>query len=331
MLEVHERVWAAPVPVPGAGIRFVYAYLVVDGDGGATVIDPGWRSPQARRSLSAALERVGTGVHGVRRILVTHNHPDHLGLAGDLARESGASVWLHGDDVASLPSRRGGSRGIEEALYPWLVEHGDDPRPDGLVSDVFGELERPHHHMTDGERIAVGERSLTVVHTPGHTPGHACFVLDGADVLLTGDHLLPRISPNVAGYPSSGPNPLGSFLASLERLVEALPSARTLALPSHEYAFDDVVGRVAQVRHHHDERLAEIMDRICEGPPRTALGISRSLTWSRPWDAITGEMRRAALAETVAHLVYLASLGRVGSQLTGGRRLWHPQTPRSAR
>lgn len=320
--EVHDRVWAAPIPVSGGGIRFVYAYLISDGDGGVTVIDPGWRSDRARRALGEALDQIGVGVGGVRQILVTHNHPDHLGLAADLARESGAQARLHGADVLALPPRRGDDRKIAAGLRPWLIEHGDDPHVGPVVSPAFADLEVPQGRLTDSEHIAVGDRLLQVVHTPGHTPGHACFVIEGTDVVLTGDHLLPRISPNVAGYPSSGPNPLGSFLISLGRLVDALPSPDTLALPSHEYAFGQVIERVAQVKRHHDKRLDEIADRLADGGARTAFELSQALTWSRPWADIGHDMRRAALAETVAHLVYMESLGGVRSYVSGEKRWW---------
>lgn len=323
-MEVADRIWAVPVPIPGQGIRFVYSYLIADGTGSLTVVDPGWNSPEARQALGAGIARTGHAISDVDTILVTHAHPDHLGLAGDLGREAGATVHLHSDDRPMVPPRRGDTDYVHDSLADWLTLHGqpadlgaDEGGP--MDSAVFADLERPDHELSDAQLFGIGERTLRVLHTPGHTPGHACFVVEGEALVLTGDHLLPRISPNVAGFPRSGADPLGSFLQSLRLLAD---SEGAVALPSHEYAFAQIPERVAQIEHHHAERLDEICDRLSDRPGSTADELSQQLTWSRRWEDIPLGMQRAALSETVAHLIRLQYAGRVRGEVSNDRQRW---------
>ncbi len=165
------------------------------------------------------------------------------------------------------------------------------PRPDGFVAD--------------GDPLPWSGREVYAVHTPGHTPGHICLHLPGERLLLTGDHLLPRITPAVSAFPGSGPNPLESYLGSLVKTARLEVDE---VLPAHEYRFSGLSERVHDVLSHHERREAEVLSLLDDaGEPLTAQQLSPRLTWSKPWEHIEPAMRRAALAETVAHLVLLES------------------------
>ena len=116
--------------------------------------------------------------------------------------------------------------------------------------------------------------------------------------MLSGDHVLPRITPNIPFHPQAGANPLGDYLASLDKLE---PYEVREVLPAHEYRFDDLRARLEELRQHHRDRFAEIIAMLREGP-RTAWDIASHMRWSRTWDDIAGFMRRAAVGETVSHL-----------------------------
>jgi glyoxylase-like metal-dependent hydrolase (beta-lactamase superfamily II) len=147
------------------------------------------------------------------------------------------------------------------------------------------------------------------VWTPGHTAGHLCFHDEAAGLLFSGDHVLPRISPNIAlmDVPGGDLDPLSDFLTSLEAVGKL--SVEEI-LPAHEYRFAGLEQRVRQLRSHHEVRLAELATHIAEHPDATTYELATLLTWSRPWEQI-GEMRRAAIGETLAHLAVLARRGRV--------------------
>jgi glyoxylase-like metal-dependent hydrolase (beta-lactamase superfamily II) len=152
---------------------------------------------------------------------------------------------------------------------------------------------------------------VRVVWTPGHTPGHICLHDADYDLLLTGDHLLPRISPNIGLNPGTTDSPLASYLESL-RAIGSYDSAE--ALPAHEYRFRGIAGRAETLIQHHDARAQEVLDIVAAAGEPTIWDVTEKLTWSRGWDQITGFMRRAALAETAAHIEYLERVGRLATR-----------------
>jgi glyoxylase-like metal-dependent hydrolase (beta-lactamase superfamily II) len=141
------------------------------------------------------------------------------------------------------------------------------------------------------------------VWTPGHTPGHLCLHEEAEDVLLTGDHVLPRITPNIGSQPRTAGPPLAAYLESLRRIA-AHDSAE--ALPAHEYRFHGLADRVRILQAHHDRRCQEILGVLARLGPATVWQVTEQLSWSRGWSSVRGFMRRAAIGETLAHLEYLS-------------------------
>ena len=156
--------------------------------------------------------------------------------------------------------------------------------------------------------------ALVPLHTPGHTVGHLCFHERERDLLLTGDHVLPKVTPNVARRPGSDPDPLRDFLRSLGRLRDIPDSA--VVLPGHEWPFDRLSRRIDVLHEHHDRRLAEIEQAVEQGNT-TTWEVAQAVSWARPFSAFTPRSLRSALAETSAHLARLAEDGRI--RRTSGR------------
>ena len=181
------------------------------------------------------------------------------------------------------------------------------------LADVLGlfRLADPDVLLADGDALDLPGRQVRVVWTPGHTPGHICLHDADHDLLLTGDHLLPRISPNIGLNPGTTDSPLASYLESL-RAIGSYDSAE--ALPAHEYRFRGIAGRAETLIQHHDARAQEVLDIVAAAGEPTIWDVTEKLTWSRGWDQITGFMRRAALAETAAHIEYLERLGRLATR-----------------
>ncbi len=160
----------------------------------------------------------------------------------------------------------------------------------------------------DGKRVDVPGWDLKTVWTPGHSPGHVCFYSEEHRLLLSGDHVLPRITPNIGVHTQQFPNPLGEYL---ESLLKCQNLGVDEVLPAHEYRFADLRGRLDEIITHHADRLAEIEKLIDEHPGSTAWDISVALKWSRPWHEIADFMQRAAVGETLAHIVLLENHQRV--------------------
>jgi glyoxylase-like metal-dependent hydrolase (beta-lactamase superfamily II) len=292
-------IWSVPVPIPHNPLRYTLSYLI-PGDDGLVVVDPGWDSAEGWAALQAGLVAAGAAVDDVLGVVVTHVHADHHGLSGRL-QEAGAWVAMH-------PAER-------DALNPsgspadWLRAHHV---PEEEIAALAGTIGR--HRMTtaaepdvlleDGDPIPLAGRLVHTVWTPGHTPGHICLLEPAAGVLLTGDHLLPRISPNI-GLQRPGSSPLEAFLASLAKVAA---HDELDALPAHEYRFRGIAARARQLRDHHDLRCEEIVATVERLQRPSIWQLAAQLTWSRPWEQI-GPMRVGAIAETMAHVRYLADRG----------------------
>jgi glyoxylase-like metal-dependent hydrolase (beta-lactamase superfamily II) len=309
---VRPGLWSLPVPIPASPLRYVLAY-VFEVPGGVVVVDPGWNSPEAFDTLQAGLAGIGAALRDVRGVLVTHLHPDHYGLAGRVRQESGAWVALHPADAALVRDRYEQVDDLLERIVAWLRDAGAPASELEAMRDASMAMRKvvvvapPDVLLSDGDRPDVPGWQLVAVHTPGHTPGHLCFYEERTGLLLSGDHVLPRITANVSVNPQSDGDPLGDYLASLERLRKYADSP---VLPAHEWRFEGLGERIDAIAAHHEERL-EATAALVAGGAETVWEVATRLGWSRPWERIHGFMRRAAVGETQAHLVLLERRGRL--------------------
>jgi glyoxylase-like metal-dependent hydrolase (beta-lactamase superfamily II) len=316
--QVTAGVWSVPVTIPDNPLRYTLCYLLL-ADSGAVVVDPGWETDRGWADLQRGLAAAGLSADRVTGIVVTHVHPDHHGLSQRLSEASGAWIAMHTAELSFLPARIGEVIGGSDGFRAWLVRSGV---PDDIA--IFGDGEdlrmfsmaEPDVLLNHGDALDLPGRRVRVVWTPGHTPGHICLHDADYDLLLTGDHLLPRISPNVGLTPVSGDSPLTRYLESL-RAMHRYRSAE--ALPAHEYRFRGIAERSAALIEHHDARAREVLDIVAAADPPTIWEVAQKLTWSRPWDEITGYMRRAALAEAEAHVEYLEREGRLIMRCDSGQ------------
>ncbi|TDC58566.1 MBL fold metallo-hydrolase [Actinomadura sp. KC345] len=320
---VAPDVWAVPVPIPDNPLRYTVCYAL-EAAGGLVLLDPGWDADATYEALVSGLATLGGAVGDVRGVIVTHFHPDHHGLAGRVRAESGAWIALHDADARFFGSDAAAVEAMVRTNEVWMRAAGASVDDHPELADAEDEvvrrilLARPDIHPLDGDRLP-GTGRLTVVHTPGHTPGHICLHDPDRRLLFGGDHLLPRISPNVGWHPMSGTNPLSDFLASLQRVAQ-LDAATDLVLPAHEWAFTGPAARAMELIRHHDERLAEVKGLLVAGP-QTAWDLVQGLTWSRPWASLAPNLKRAALGEVLAHLVLLLSAGEVTRSM-GPPEVW---------
>jgi glyoxylase-like metal-dependent hydrolase (beta-lactamase superfamily II) len=160
--------------------------------------------------------------------------------------------------------------------------------------------------IEDGGRPLGNDAPLRALWTPGHTPGHLCFADERYDVLLTGDHILPRISPNISPAPGGTEDMLGIYLGSLAAMEDLDPDE---VLPAHEYRFAGLPARVRQLQEHHRARLDEVVAVVAAADGCSTLAVAERLTWSRPWEQSQGLVRRSAIGETYAHLLHLERRG----------------------
>ena len=164
--------------------------------------------------------------------------------------------------------------------------------------------------IEDGARPLGDDTPLRAIWHPGDTPGHLCFADERHNLMLTGDHVLPRITPNISPSPLTTDDTLGSFLRSLSELARFDPDE---VLPAHEYRFSGLPARIRQLHEHHRDRLREILGIVAGAGGCTTVDIAERLSWSRPWDQNLGFVRRSAIGETYAHLVHLERRGMIAN------------------
>jgi len=169
-------------------------------------------------------------------------------------------------------------------------------------------MAEPDILFEDQKVIELPGWALRTIWTPGHSPGHVCFYSADQRLLLSGDHILPRITPNISVHAQQFPNPLGDYLESLAKVRDL---GTDEVLPAHEYRFADLGSRIDEITAHHAERLEEIVEAIRIHPGSTGWEITLGLHWSRPWDQIEPFMQRQANGETMAHCVLLELHDRI--------------------
>src|SRR3984957_4845621 len=310
--KVRPGVWSAPTPFPNSPLRYVLAYLL-ESPRGPVLIDTGWPSDEAWDGLVAGVRESGHEISEVAAGLVTPFHPDPFGLAHKVREASGAWIGMHEEDVRALSSF--GSRAdFAAAEGVWLARRGMPAvEGDGVRPSPLAESRRPappEVMIEDGTCPLGDETPLRAIWTPGHTPGHLCFADERYNLMLTGDHVLPRITPNISPSPVTTDDTLGIFLRSLSELARFDPDE---VLPAHEYRFSGLPARVRQLQEHHRARLREILAVVAGAEGCTTANVAERLTWSRPWDQAHGIVRRSAIGETYAHLVYLERRGLIAN------------------
>ena len=298
----------------------VYALM---GDDGWTAVDTGINSRSSKETWSRFINEVAAGVNP-QRLVCTHLHPDHVGLAGWFTRELDCPLWmtrteyLHCRILVADTGRAAPPEGVdfyrraglnEQALDRYRAEFGGFGR-------VVAPLPESYCRLQAGDRLSAGGRSWRVVVGSGHSPEHACLFDDDSNVLISGDQLLPRISSNVSVWPTEPEaNPLGDWLSSCRHLIDVI-NDETLVCPAHGLPFLGGPARLRQLISSHERKLKMVVDGM-KGP-MLATDVAQVLFRH----VISADNRLLAVGETVAHLNYLVEAGTV-RRVRKDDRVWY--------
>jgi hydroxyacylglutathione hydrolase len=293
------------------------SYLLgTEPDAETTLVDTGVAVPATRDQLAAGLADHDLEFADVDRILLTHHHADHCGLAGGIQGESGCSVHVHEADAPLVAQEPAAMEAQEDRLRRCIDQWGmpEDAREEllGFLGGSAGIQGDPPELTTfeDGTTFDLGSVELSAVHMPGHAAGLAAFAVDGRDgaELFSGDALLPYYTPNVGGADTRVDDALAKYLDTLDAVV-ARDYSR--AWPGHRGPIIDPPGRAADIVAHHRERTERVLEVLADGPA-TPWAVSAAL-----FGSLSAIHILHGPGEAHAHLAHLASAGIVARD---GRR-----------
>jgi glyoxylase-like metal-dependent hydrolase (beta-lactamase superfamily II) len=313
IVPLADGVGWARLPIPGS-LKHINVWVLDDGEpgtGGVAIVDTGLDIAPCREAWEALFEGPLAG-RTVTRVICTHFHPDHLGLAGWLTERFGVPLWmtrgewlfgrLLSSDVREAPPAA--------ALAYWRSAGWAEDRIEaeaakgwGRFASVVSPVPVSFVRMEDGDRLRIGSREWRILVGSGHCPEHACLIDDEDGLMIAGDQVLPRITSNVSlSLSEPEADPLGEWLASIEKL-KGLPDS-LLVLPSHGEPFEGLHARLDALASGHRDRLEALHEKLAE--PRRAVDCFPTLFVRKIEDNMMG----LATGEALAHLRRLEVEGR---------------------
>ncbi|MBT3306010.1 MAG: MBL fold metallo-hydrolase [Alphaproteobacteria bacterium] len=313
-IEVAPGVHWLRMPLPFK-LDHINLWLLEDKDengDGWTIVDTGINRDEVRDAWETIFAARFSDDKPLKRVIVTHFHPDHFGLAGWLTRRFGVPLWMPREEwtqarmltlETSETSRGAFGRFYHAAGFDEEMMDAAKARS-GRYARAVSRAPTSFIRIAEDDEIKINGRAWRTIVGTGHSPEHACLYSPDLDVLISGDQVLPKISPNVSVWPQEPEaDPLSLFLSSLDKLRTLGPN--TLVLPSHNRPFRGLDARIDDLQHHHVERLEETRG-ICSDPVN-AVHVLRQL-FKRELDT---HQLFFAIGETLAHLHYLMGQGTI--------------------
>ena len=325
-LQVADGVWWLRFPMPGA-LDHINLWLLEDGDGW-TLVDTCLDVPEAR----ARWEGLFSGFMGgkpLRRVICTHLHPDHIGLAGWLTRRFDCDLWVSREEFLMCHTLADytGQPAPEVAIRFYRAAGYDEQMLDtyrsrfGSFGRHISALPDSFRRLVDGETIEINDRYWQVIVGSGHSPEHVSLYCPALKLLIAGDQVLPRITPNVSVFPTEPKgDPLKEWLNSCEHIRARLPD-NVLVLPAHQAPFLGLHVRLTQIIESHERALVTLFDALAER--RRAIDCSRVIFRRE----LASEMLVMATGETLAHLNCLVGRRMVRRERDADGVDWYVQKP----
>lgn len=318
VIEVAPGILWVAMPLPIKGLDWINLWLIEEEDGWA-LVDTAMNMDETRSYWETVFENHLKG-KPITKVIGTHLHPDHIGLAGWITRKYDCDLWMTRSEYIMCRMLIGDTgkpappEGVDFfAKSGWTSEMLDHYRNRfGFFGKMVWAMPESFRRLQDNDRLEIGGKEWRVIVGTGHSPEHACLYCEERNVLISGDQLLPRISSNVSVYPTEPEaDPLSDWLDSCAKLMEEVPKD-VLVLPAHNKPFRGAHPRLKGLIDGHQRQLERLWQRLKE--PASAVDVFGTLFFRKigQGDYFT------ATGEAVAHLNYLYARGRVSRELKDG-------------
>ncbi|ABL89026.1 beta-lactamase domain protein [Pyrobaculum islandicum DSM 4184] len=292
------------VPLPGMELGHINVYVFRCSDG-YVLIDAGLATYDAALALIRGLKSLGVKLSEISKVFITHLHADHITLVQFLSEVASPDFYIGKEEL----------RDTITSFDEFINKYIDEYKRHGVPADILEAFLKLHpmsrfrkayediwklnwKGVGDGEKVGCG---LEAVWTPGHTPGHTVYVTKFG--IFTGDHVLPKITPNISWYPRPGFNPLKEYLSSLKKV-----DLKTRGFPAHGDEIPNLSARVSELLKHHERRLNEILKVLQE--PLTTYQVAKRISWDAgAFDQFNAYNKIFAIGEALSHLIYLEEAG----------------------
>jgi len=310
--EVTQNIYKIEIPLPGNPLGNLNSYLI-KAEGRFLVIDTGMNCSECLREMQSSLKRLEVDLERTD-FFITHMHVDHLGLVEQLASKSSKIYFCHKE--ASIANHYGSQ--FEKMWQNFHVLYLSNGFPEGELRTVidnhpglkYGLKGRVNFSLVkEGDYILISDFQFRCIETPGHSPGHMCLYEANKKILISGDHILFGITPNLLSWPEMEDS-LSNYLASLDKVYFYDVS---LVLSGHRKIWYDHRKRINELREHHQHRLHEVLSALEYGK-RNAFQVASLISWDinyNRWKSFPPLQKWFAVGETLAHLNYLEQKGLV--------------------
>lgn len=316
--EILANLYKIEIPLPRSPLKALNSYVVKDADRNL-VIDTGWNQEECMNAMQSGLRQLGVDLRKTD-FFITHLHADHLGLISNLITDT-STIYFSRPDADRF---RSGFLRDDFVNFARLNGFPEDELQAALRSHPGFKFRSKDnlvfHILKEGDAIAIGNYKFNCIETPGHTRGHMCLYEPCKKIFVAGDHILNDITPNIQLW-SDEWNPLKEYLASLDKVYEL---DIELVLPGHRSIFKTCKERIHELKHHHQQRLDEMIS-ILEKGSKNAFQIGSLMSWDivcDSWDLFPVSQKWFAIGEAIAHLKYLEEKGIIRSEMWGRERVF---------
>lgn len=308
----------------GGSLEFINVWAIADGEGWA-VVDTGLQTRETAQAWRTAFKE---GLEGkpITRVIVTHLHPDHIGLAGWMTRKFQCRLWMTRLEYMQcrMLIADTGREAPEDGLNFYKAAGWDEDAIENYRTRFGGfgkaiyQLPDSYRRLSDGEEFDIGGHTWRVVTGNGHSPDHACLYCPELKLLISGDQVLPRISSNVSVFPTEpDADPLDDWMTSCAKVKAAVPD-EVLVLPAHNDPFHGLHARLDHLINGHERSLWRL-EKLLSTEPKRAIDVFGAL-FAR---SIGPELLGMATGEGLAHINCLIERGKAVAEPDADGVIWY--------